>query len=86
MNNIAGIFQMLQGALQNPGPMLAKMGIPQSALQNPQQAVQDLMNSGRMSQEQFNQLRQAAQQIQQMPQFGNLVGNMPQNNFNNGRF
>jgi hypothetical protein len=64
MNNMAGIFQMLQSALQNPGPMLSRMGIPQSALNNPQQAVQDLLNSGRMSQQQFNQLRQTAQQFQ----------------------
>ena len=64
MNNMSGIFNMLQGMLQNPGPMLARMGIPQSALQNPRQAVQDLMNSGRMSQQQFEQLRQTAMQFQ----------------------
>ena len=60
----SNIFNMLQGALQNPAPVLARMGIPQSALQNPQQAVQSLMNSGRMSQQQFEQLRQAAIQFQ----------------------
>lgn len=31
---------------------------------NPQQEVQDLLNSGRMSQQQFNQLAQLAQQFQ----------------------
>ena len=64
MNNMSGIFNMLQGALQNPGPFLSRMGIPQSALNNPQQAVQELMNSGRMSQQQFEQLRQTAMQFQ----------------------
>ena len=64
MNNPASIFNMLQGALQNPAPILARMGIPQSALQNPQQAVQELMNSGRMSQQQFEQLRQMSMQFQ----------------------
>lgn len=63
MINPANIFGMLQGALQNPAPILARMGMP-NALQNPQQAVQDLMNSGRMSQQQFEQLRQTAIQFQ----------------------
>lgn len=33
---------------------------------NPQQQVQQLLNSGRMSQTQFNQLQQMAQQMQGM--------------------
>ena len=33
---------------------------------NPQQQVQQLLNSGRMSQEQFNQLKQMAEQMQRM--------------------
>ena len=33
---------------------------------NPQQMVQNLLQSGRMSQQQFNQLSQQASQIQQM--------------------
>ena len=33
---------------------------------NPKQQVQQLLNSGRMSQEQFNQLSQMATQIQNM--------------------
>lgn len=64
MNNMMNVFQMLQGALQNPAPILSRMGMP-NAMQNPQQAVQELLNSGRMSQEQFNNLRQMASQFQQ---------------------
>lgn len=33
---------------------------------NPQQKVQQLLNSGQMSQEQFNQLKQMAEQMQRM--------------------
>ena len=33
---------------------------------NPQQQVQQLLNSGRMTQDQFNQLKQMADQIQKM--------------------
>ena len=78
MNNMANIFNALQGALQNPMAILSQMGLSQSALQNPQQAVQQLMNSGRMSQDQFNSLRQTAMQIQQAPQFQQMF----QNQFN----
>ena len=69
MNNIVGVFSQLQGFLQNPTQMLSRMGLPGNAIQNPQQAVQDLLNSGRMTQEQLNQLRQTADQIQRLPQF-----------------
>lgn len=72
MNNISNVFNALQGALMNPTPFLSKMGISQDMLNNPQMAVQNLMNSGRMSQEQFNSLRQTAMQIQQLPQFRSL--------------
>lgn len=71
MINIAQIFGQLAGALQNPAQFLASRGMP-NALQNPQQMVQDLLNSGRMTQAQFNDLRNTAQQLQQMPQFRQL--------------
>lgn len=38
----------------------------QSFQGDPKQRVQDLLNSGQMTQEQFNQLSQAATQFQQM--------------------
>ncbi len=63
------VFGQLMGALQNPMQFLMSRGFPQGVMNNPQQAVQNLLNSGRMSQEQFNQLKQTAEQIQQMPQF-----------------
>ncbi len=63
MNNMFNVFNMLQGALMNPAPILARMGMP-GAMQNPQQAVQELLNSGKMSQQQFEQLRQTAIQFQ----------------------
>lgn len=40
----------------------------QSFQGDPKQQVQQLLNSGRMSQDQFNQLQQMAQQIQGMMQ------------------
>ena len=72
MINLPMLFNQLQGLLMNPAQFLASRGMPQDALQNPQQAVQNLLNSGRMSQEQFNQFQQTARQIQNMPQFKNM--------------
>ena len=69
MNNIGAVFSQLQSFLNNPTQMLSRMGLPGNAINNPQQAVQDLLNSGRMTQEQFNNLRQTAEQIQRLPQF-----------------
>lgn len=69
MMNLPQLFNQFQMLLQNPAPILSQMGLPGNALQNPQQAVQNLMNSGRMTQEQFNSLRQTSQQLQNMPQF-----------------
>lgn len=68
------MMQMLQGAMQNPQQILGKLGLGQDALQNPQAAVQQLMNSGRMTQQQFNSLQQTANQIVNNPMFGKLFG------------
>ena len=72
MINMFNLFSQMQGALMNPMQFLMSKGFPQDSLQNPQMTVQNLLNSGRMSQEQFNSLRQTAMQIQQLPQFRSL--------------
>lgn len=64
MNN--NMMQMIMNAMQNPGAVLQKIGLGPDALRDPQAAVQQLMNSGRMSQQQFNQFQQMARQIQSM--------------------
>lgn len=72
MNNIITIINGLRGALQNPAQILQGMGLPADALRNPQAAVQQLMNSGRMTQQQFTSLQQTAQQIMQHPMFAQI--------------
>lgn len=49
-------------AMQNPQGVLQKLNLPKE-INSPQQAIQYLMNSGRMSQQQYNQLRQMADQV-----------------------
>lgn len=58
MNNI---FQMF-GGIQNFQNQFNQFK-QQIGNQNPQQMVQQLLDSGRMSQQQFNQLSQMANQI-----------------------
>lgn len=69
MINMFNLFSQMQGALMNPIQFLMSKGFPQDSLQNPQMTVQNLLNSGRMSQEQFNQFSEMSKQLQNMPQF-----------------
>ena len=54
-------IQMIMQAMQNPGNVLRQLNLPQNM--TPQQAIESLMNSGRMSQQQYEQLRQMAERI-----------------------
>ena len=64
------LFNILNGGMQPQNPMINMMTqlnqFRQTFHGNPKQQVQQLLNSGRMSQEQFNQLSQMATQIQNM--------------------
>lgn len=64
------LFNILNGGMQPQNPMMNMMTqlnqFRQTFQGNPKQQVQQLLNSGRMSQEQFNQLSQMATQIQNM--------------------
>ena len=67
------LFNMLGGSQKLPGPfgnfqqMMGKLNqFRQSFKGDPKQQVQELLNSGKMSQNQYNQLSQMATQIQEM--------------------
>lgn len=68
------LFQAMGGGAPNMGGAMGNMmQIMQSFNQfknaftgDPKQKVQELLNSGRMSQEQYNQLQQMAKQFQSM--------------------
>lgn len=72
--SMGGFLNQFRGFVQNPVQFLMqrRLNISQEALNNPQAAVQQLMNSGQMSQTQFNQLRQMASQIANNPQFAQM--------------
>lgn len=58
-NNIMGEYSRFK---QNPMQFLAdrQINIPQEYMNNPEQAVQYLLNSGKMSQSTFDQIKQKA--------------------------
>lgn len=62
MNNpMMALLQQLRG---NPAQFLAQRGIQiPSGMNDPNQIIQQLMNSGRVSQQQFEQARQMAMQF-----------------------
>lgn len=59
-------MQMLQQLRQNPAQMLRRAGlnVPDN-LNDPNQIIQHLMNSGQVSQQRYEQARQMAAQLQQ---------------------
>lgn len=67
LNAMMGQFRAFQ---QNPMAFLAqrRLNIPPNLMNDPNAAIQHLLNSGQMTQEQYNQLRQMAQQY--APYFG----------------
>ena len=71
---ISSIMSQFKSFMRNPAQFLIQSRLPQNALQNPAQAVQQLMNSGQMTQQQFNQLQGMARQIQNNPMFAQIIG------------
>lgn len=80
MNDPFGSMQnfvsMFRGFMQNPMQFMLqrKMNIPQNAMQNPEEAVNQLVASGQMTQAQFNNLRSMANDIKNNPQFRQMLG------------
>lgn len=71
-NPISNMMSQFQSFMQNPVQFLMQSRLPANALQNPAATIQQLLNSGRMSQQQFNELRQMAMQVQSNPMFGQM--------------
>ena len=71
--SMQGFMGQFRGFMQNPMQfmMQRKLNLPQSInpMQDPNGAIQYLMNNGQMNQQTYNQLQQMAKQIQQNPQF-----------------
>lgn len=69
--NIQGFNQQFRSFMQNPMGYFSshRLNIPQNLQNDPQGAIQYLLNTGQMSQEQLSQLQRVAQRIQSMDGF-----------------
>lgn len=76
--SMQGFLGQFRGFMQNPMQfmMQKQLNLPQNInpMQNPQAAIQHLMNNGQLTQEQYNQVQQMARQIQNNPQFQQFMG------------
>lgn len=74
MMNPMQMFQAFQQFRNNPTAVLSRLNLPENVMNNPQAAVQHLMNNGQMSQQQFNQLSNMANQLANNQQFMSMFG------------
>ena len=69
MNNPQALLSRYREFMSNPGQALSQAGIPQDMVKSPDDVIQRLLDTGRISQEQYTQARQMARQLQNMPGF-----------------
>lgn len=71
MNNMQNLLSQFRGFMQNPTQYLLQknLGLTENMLKNPNDAIQYLMNSGKINQEQYNWAVQQANQLKNNPQF-----------------
>lgn len=63
MNNPMNIMQMLSQLKANPAAVLGqRFNIPQNMMNNPNDIIQHLINTGQVTQQQYNAVNQAARQ------------------------
>ena len=69
MINIKALFNAYTQFRQNPNQLLQKLNIPTEYLNNPQGAIQYLMNNGNITQEMYNNANNQLKQLQNDPMF-----------------
>ncbi len=57
------MMQMVNQLKNNPMSILGQFGIPQNISNNPQAIIQNLMNSGKITQEQYNKAVEMAKSM-----------------------
>lgn len=72
MMNIKALFQAYTQLMQNPNQFLQKMNIPTEYANDPNGAIQYLMNNGKISQDQYNFANNQLKQMQNNPLFKQL--------------
>ena len=80
MNNIFNMnfINQFRSFMQNPTQFLmqSRLGLTPEMLQDPQQAIQQLMNQGKITQDQYNWAVNQANQIKNNPQINQYFQNI----------
>lgn len=74
MMNIQALLQAYTRLKQNPNQVLASMDIPEQYRSNPNDAIQYLMNNGKVSQQMYNDANNKLKQLQNNPMFRQFFG------------
>lgn len=69
MINLKALFNMYSQLMQNPNLFLSQLNIPNEYANDPQGAIQYLMNSGKITQEQYNFANNQLKELQNNPLF-----------------
>lgn len=69
MMNVKALFEAYTQLMQNPTQVLQKLNIPQEYANNPQGAIQYLMNTGKISQADYNKANEQINQLKNNPLF-----------------
>ena len=69
MINVKALFNMYSQLMQNPNQFLSQLNIPNEYANDPQKAIQYLMNNGKITQDQFNMANNQLKQLQNNPLF-----------------
>lgn len=70
--NVKALFNAYTQLMQNPNQFLQKMNIPIEYSNDPQGAIQYLMNNGKITQADYNNANNQLKQLQNNPMFSQL--------------
>ena len=74
MMNIQALLQAYTRLKQNPNQVLTSMDIPEQYRNDPNDAIQYLMNNGKISQQMYNNANNQLKQLQNNPLFRQFFG------------
>ena len=72
MINVKALLNLYTQFKQNPTQFLSQINVPNEYMNDPQGAIQYLMNSGKITQEQYNFANNQLKELQNNPLFKQL--------------
>jgi hypothetical protein len=69
MINVKALLNLYTQFKQNPSQFLSQINVPNEYMNDPQGAIQYLMNSGKITQEQYNFANNQLKELQNNPLF-----------------